>query len=628
MILRKIFYSNPKVTTSKMFFCTSANSSFMICRNYKMLNRHPYTAFCFWYQIIYNHSSSIIKNSNRKTTASSEIKRLSHLPKRCTATRAKLKQIRQPPVWMKLCHNGLMKSVQLPKVKKYSRQLSANELQLMPITELIGVARGVKHVNKETNPVISALWRRLDDMTCEEMIAVADIFFINGVFTPLYTSALISHITEMFELLPLTPFQLQRFALHVANHGNRPPYLQMMFEQHLSQNIDKLHINEILLWCQFFFYGRASVKSSYLLDSIAEKIIKDFENINPYILPVLLKLFRLSGYTKISFYKRLGELIVDTNYFRQYRHLHQVMHIAHGYASVGVTQPELFFYILQECLRKHKTERLKDFAKIIWSCGKLVTDGPEHLGLIYKIIENLEISTNELLSYPDNLVDLLTGLAYLGIYPKKLLDLLFQADVISYILELKKDREKIPQLFFLHNSVKIEYPRYRRGKLSVVDLGNIKKQLSKFRPAVDAQLRKTIYPAVSALIDEFGTECVVCTFFLPHFNTSDILLCYDKELQQFIPPKCVQWQENHSEKQQEDQHHYIVLMLLSKLQTSLDDHMLGQMNAKLRQLSILGHSVITIPAEKASQYLVLDKMMIKVDLMNRINKTLSDLKDY
>ena len=34
--------------------------------------------------------------------------------------------------------------------------------------------------------------------------------------------------------------------------------------------------------------------------------------------------------------------------------------------------------------------------------------------------------------------------------------------------ELKKDREKIPQLFFLHNSVKIEYPRYRGGKLSVV----------------------------------------------------------------------------------------------------------------------------------------------------------------
>ena len=309
------------------------------------------------------------------------------------------------------------------------------DLTLVSTLDLLQFVWGIKEINKEISmPILRALWQRFDDLTCEEMISVADILFMNDIYVPTYTSALISHITENFELLPLTPSQMQRLALHTTHHGHRPPYLQMMFEQHLLDNMDQLHVNDVLLWCQFFFVSRAVIKSADLLERIGEKVLRDFKDVNPRILPILLKTFRLSHYTKISFYKTLGDLIVEREHFRRSRYLHEVMHFAYGYAVVGVTHPSLFLYVLHECFKEHKNTRLKDISKIIWSCGRLLTDGSKHIELIEQIVENLKVDRQELLRFPDNLVDLLMGLAYLGIFPEHLLDTLFQPEVIRNIL--------------------------------------------------------------------------------------------------------------------------------------------------------------------------------------------------
>ncbi|XP_012940216.1 FAST kinase domain-containing protein 5, mitochondrial [Aplysia californica] len=592
-----------------------------------LLQVHQQLPACYYSKLTFasDVGSGKPDRSKRKKKSSNQKSSLSEVDS-SQVTDATRSEPKGSQFWMINMHKRLMESVYLPPVKKSYPRYSEDFLQSLSTLDLMSQARNIQHVDKETMKVITALWRRLDSMTMEEMITVADIFYMNQVPNPWYTTALISYITEMFDLLYMTPHQLTRFTMHVACHAHSPPYLQIALEQRLAETLDEFNINQVCVCCHLFFFGRTRIKSATLLDRIGQKLLDEFDTVKNWYLPMIMKTFRLSNYVKVSFYKSLGDLIVKTDYFSQYRTVGQMMHFAFAFASVRVTHPDLFLYLLRQCLRPQFKRRFKDIPKIIWACGTLVTNDREHLNLVHMILKKTRFQKEDMQRYPDNLADLLMGLAFLGIYPPTLLDWLFEPSMVKALTGLKKEREKFLQLQFLDNSLRIECPKYTGNRLSEAYRDVVSAKLSKFRPEIDTQLRKSINPAVSALRDAVGSECVACDFILPHVKSADILLCFDRETREFIPPATVQWDGKNSpglsNSRDKEKLQHIVIVLLSRPQTSFDGKLLGLVHTKLRQLRCLGFKVITIPAEEALLYTIQDRMSTQQALMSHVQEVI------
>lgn len=312
-------------------------------------------------------------------------------------------------------------------MNKHPHSLSCNDL--------IYLASTVKTVDKETMKIIVALWRKLDTMTVEEILTAADVFFLGGVRAPWYVSAMITYMQEMFESLSFTPVQLTRLVFHIHKHGSGSPQLLNSIEERLCENLQEFSINEVAVICQLYFIGQCRIKSPILVDKIATKLLENLDLFHKGHFPMLMKMFRFSNFIKVSFYKDLGDRLVATDYFSRVHAQSQVMHTALAYASVRVSHPELFRCILKQFQIFHSWWRLKDTAKIIWACGTLVTDQEEDITKITNILKLLKqkITVEQVEAYPDNLVDLLIGLAFLNIYPHDLINMAFDPVIVKIL---------------------------------------------------------------------------------------------------------------------------------------------------------------------------------------------------
>ena len=99
------------------------------------------------------------------------------------------------------------------------------------------------------------------------------------------------------------------------------------------------------------------------------------------------------------------------------------MHIAFTYASISARHDQRFKNLLaraEEIIPSQKNLRTKDISKFVWACGTLQfqpcgsLDGYQKLVIWFNERHKLE-------EFPESLVELLVGLAYVGIFPSKLL---------------------------------------------------------------------------------------------------------------------------------------------------------------------------------------------------------------
>uniref|UniRef100_A0A0B7AXC1 FAST kinase-like protein subdomain 2 domain-containing protein n=1 Tax=Arion vulgaris TaxID=1028688 RepID=A0A0B7AXC1_9EUPU len=532
----------------------------------------------------------------------------------------------QRMAWLKDMHRLLMKSVVFKPEKQDLAEFSKKAPHSFSTNALMSMAWDIQQVDKETMKIIVALWRRFDSMTVEEILTTADIFFYRGVTCQWYTSAMISYAEEIFELLSFTPPQLTRLVFHISNHGSAPPALWDNIEKRLLENLSDFDINLLAIICQLCFTDQSRIKSPILVDKIASKLLENLSSLRGSYLQMMMKMLRFSNYIKISFYQQLGDKLITSKYFKEFHTPSEVMHIAFAYASVRMTHPELFQSILKYCLTSRHQFRLKDMAKLVWACGTLVTTQEKNIAYVHDILLKLQrnIAMNDIQKYPDSLLDLLMGLALLNIYPHHFINIAFDPAILKVLLGLPPEREKFFQLMFLDNSLSIECPNYSGFRLTEAEYASVALKVSGKCLELDMEFRKSVKPALSALVNLLGSDYVQCKFVLPHCRTSDIVLAYDMDKKIFVKPvsKPLRSTNNADEHSCNKSIQDVALLLLSRMQTSFNDQPLGVLYCKIRQLQAVGYKVIPVDANEAMSYTFLDMETTQRLLLDHISAAL------
>lgn len=316
-----------------------------------------------------------------------------------------------------------------------SVRVQQKPVQSCSTSDLLSMVWNIHNINKESVKIIAAIFQRFDLMTLEEILSVADVFFLQNVHAPSYASAMITYIDEQFESLMITPLQLTRLVFHISNHGSAPPSLLHSIEKKMSDNLADFDINLVAVVCVLLFTCQSRIRSPILVDKIAKKLLENFKSLQESRdLHMMMKMFRYSNYINVNFYKKLGNILVASKYLNKCYSQTYIMHIAFAYACVSVTHPQLFHHILVACQKAHEY-RGKDIAKIIWASGTLVTNQKENISCIHNIVLQLQknISVKKVEEYPESLIELLMGLAMLNIYPHDLLNIAFDPVILKIL---------------------------------------------------------------------------------------------------------------------------------------------------------------------------------------------------
>lgn len=291
----------------------------------------------------------------------------------------------------------------------------------------------LKHLEALSHQII----RRFNQLNAEQIIAVVDILCIRKVWLPTYNEAMMDFMTEMWEILELTPSQLTRLAFHMVSQGGASPDFVLGLEQRFLELIHDLTLNEVAIICHSFFNCQYRIKSLKLLDKISDKLLKDLESLNFWYFAIFMKTFRFSNFLKVSFYHRLGDLLIEKDFLKKFNSLPQIMHITYTYASLRITHSRLFSYILRTCIESPGFKfRMKDVSKLVWSCGTLLVNEPHDLERICQIVSIAKdnLSPHEETEFPDNLVDLCIGLCYLNVYDDFFLNKIYSPECIPSLM--------------------------------------------------------------------------------------------------------------------------------------------------------------------------------------------------
>ena len=252
-----------------------------------------------------------------------------------------------------------------------------------------------------------------------------------------FLSQMFSVIDEMFDDLALSASEVTRLLFYVFIHGNAPGMLFHRVEDYLLKSLDEFHINDVGVICIGFFRGNSRISSQDLLDAVADKLLREMDSLEPFLLLDFLKMFRHASYIKISFYVQLADYLVRSNFVSRYKTINPVMHIAFTYASIPIRHTQLFeclFACVEKLVTLQRSVRTKDISKFVWACGTLQFR-PENYEMRYgQLIECFEAKNSNNRVHPESCAELLMGLAYLGIFPKGLLHRCLSPDIATRLL--------------------------------------------------------------------------------------------------------------------------------------------------------------------------------------------------
>ena len=252
-----------------------------------------------------------------------------------------------------------------------------------------------------------------------------------------FLSQMFSAIDETFDDQSLSAGEVTQLLLYVFIHGNAPSMLFHRLEEYLLKNLDEFHINDLGVICIGFFRANSRLSSQDLLEAIADKLLREMDCLEPFLLLDFLKTFRHASFIKVSFYEELADYLIQSNFVSQYKTINPLMHVAFTYASIPIRHPQLFeslFSHLETLITQPRKVRTKDISKFVWACGTLQFR-PENYDVRYeKLIKCFEAQGSDNRVYPHSCAELLMGLAYLGIFPKGLLHRCLSPDVATKLL--------------------------------------------------------------------------------------------------------------------------------------------------------------------------------------------------
>ena len=281
------------------------------------------------------------------------------------------------------------------------------------------------------------LIKRLYHMSLESALQACHGFYKQEHSFYQFVSQMLSVVDEQFENFSPSVVDMTQLLLYIFIHGSAPSMLLHRVEEYMLENLDSFDINDLGVICVGFFRGNSRLSSQDLLDAIADKLLTDLDHLEPFLLLDFMKMFRHASYIKVSFYEKLADYLVASNWVSRYKSINPVMHIAFTYASIPICHPRLFESLLtriETLVRQQPSIRTKDISKFIWACGALQFK-PDNCEARYsQLIQVFEANSRDTHDFPESVAELLMGLAYLAIFPAQLLNRCLSPDIVAKLV--------------------------------------------------------------------------------------------------------------------------------------------------------------------------------------------------
>lgn len=369
-------------------------------------------------------------------------------------------------------------------------------------------------------------------------------------------------------------------------------------EKYMLRHLESFDIETVALCALVFIICDRQVYSVKLLDQIGDKLLKSLskdskKSLHTSDIVDILKLLRHSEYSKVSFYHELEPLLLRYEYS-----LRTLMTVLHAFGSVKIFPSNLSDAFVKQFKSKLSNSdegraRTKDISKFVNTLGKFCYWDNESLDIYTmcadEIVQKLKLyrrnARNEA-QVAVALVDMVTGLLYVGKFHEKLLDTLFVIPDVVNLLEGTKGED----LLLIHNTVKLMYPEYSGRRINQTLINKLEQKLAK-KNTVEVALRKSddLNDCATVLRLLIGDNKLRTRFILPHIKTLDVEL-FLNEKNELVEPEFATKK--------------VALEIIGfhKCRRGTDI-LMGKYKLKLKQLVLMGYKIIMVfPSEKKEVY--------------------------
>ncbi|KAL5004925.1 hypothetical protein ScPMuIL_018381 [Solemya velum] len=371
----------------------------------------------------------------------------------------------------------------------------------------------------------------------KKCLLFSEVMVLSGFRGYRFLSTFFEYLSFKIESVEFEPQYIPRLMFFVFFHGSAPLLLLSKLEDVVYANLDSFTLKDLSVICLGYFRGHRRIHSYKLLDRIADRTVKEIDQIDEQQLTNILKSFRHSGFLKASFYSQLADSLSSHQVPEKVTRLNTVMHLLMVFASLKIYHKPLLEYLadrtyklLDQSQARGWTLRSKEIAKITWAVGTFCHQPDHWRKFSQKILSSFRGNVNLIdgSQYPESIADVVQGLIYMDVFPKDLMGHILQSKVADSLRD-HPTAEKIFQLLLADATARIECPHYTGPFLSQEFHDSIHSRAGVFRELdFELRFRKGLSCILETLQDMLGSGCVHCHFILPHMKTSDIEIRLDK----------------------------------------------------------------------------------------------------
>lgn len=344
------------------------------------------------------------------------------------------------------------------------------------------------------------------------------------------------------KVLKLSPSQLIQTLFYMNTARKISPVTSMFeFEYMLEQYVDKLSLEELGVAATGFFKSKNRIKSSGLLMTIINRVIKDIDNIPDITLAAIVKLIRYSPKSALAV---KIEQLLDILAARMDSHgLLSNIHILLMANSLNIFHENAITKVVDQFLQKPSAVRLKDIEKLVLTLSRynfIPPSSPDILSVIVKEVQSPE-REKECDFYPECLARVLYYLSLMKVYPVNLIRGVLNPEWI--LKTYGKNKYVIDRaIVMLDYNVQLECNEKNLSTVPAVDLEYWCKRYSKFIPGESSAKMSPFDRFLNELLinaeNIFGSkEKYLCHYLLPHHDKADIAFCLDNNNKPLPIPK-------------------------------------------------------------------------------------------
>ncbi|XP_037936787.1 FAST kinase domain-containing protein 5, mitochondrial, partial [Teleopsis dalmanni] len=388
------------------------------------------------------------------------------------------------------------------------------------------------------------LWNHMDIECCRriERWDVDEILLVCDAWYTLKLARICEFVEESFRKIgrkvrKMKPEQLVH-SMFFCNLLRKPLDDKLEFEENLLSCADKLTLQELAVMSLGFFKTKTPIRNPDLLSHIYKRLMSELETIDDISLVALLKIIRYSS--KIPFANSLAELLDALTVHIERFSLLSCLHIALLGNDLQFCHNESLERVLKRFNTEISTVRLKDLERIalVIALFDFESKSGVEKEICQKIMDSLQNRVDEIMLHPRCFPLCMHYLSVKGYYDKEMLGTIFDPKFLLHTY--KNNAVMARELFQLDAFIKINLKQdnYVGPQLSDKYRRTMGKMLTNYLPERHSKYKLSATDKVLLEVkDTFEDLSLINQFrhVLPHFERTDIVICYDKKLRKAIP---------------------------------------------------------------------------------------------